>query len=137
MVLLFGSYARGDWVEDLAQGYFSDFDLMVVVENAALAEDDALWAKVASEAGRVSGRSPVTLLVHDIKEFFSYWFPCVPHPLAPAPQRRWLPRAAPRLQRANTSTPSAMKSAGGPPRALAGAAEQPRPASCSGAAGSS
>jgi hypothetical protein len=56
-------------VEDLAQGYFSDFDLMVIVENAALAEDDALWPKVASEAGRISGRSPVTLLVHDIKHF--------------------------------------------------------------------
>jgi hypothetical protein len=61
MVLLFASYARGDWVEDLAQGYFSDFDLMVIVENAALAEDDALWPKVASEAGRISGRIPVTL----------------------------------------------------------------------------
>lgn len=25
MVILFGSYARGDWVEDPENGYFSDF----------------------------------------------------------------------------------------------------------------
>ena len=31
MVILFGSYARGDWVEDPENGYFSDFDILVVV----------------------------------------------------------------------------------------------------------
>jgi predicted nucleotidyltransferase len=30
-VILFGSYARGSWVEDHAGGYFSDYDLLVVV----------------------------------------------------------------------------------------------------------
>lgn len=30
MIILFGSYARGDWVEDLPKGYFSDFDVRSV-----------------------------------------------------------------------------------------------------------
>ena len=30
-LILFGSYARGDWVEDRASGYISDYDLLVVV----------------------------------------------------------------------------------------------------------
>ncbi|WP_459874153.1 hypothetical protein, partial [Endothiovibrio diazotrophicus] len=28
-----GSQARGDWVEDLANRYFSDYDLLVVVDE--------------------------------------------------------------------------------------------------------
>jgi len=68
MIILFGSYARGDWVEDLAQAYFSDFDLMVIVETEAQAEDAALWAKIASDARPIGGRVPVTLVAHDIKQ---------------------------------------------------------------------
>ncbi|WP_459874071.1 nucleotidyltransferase domain-containing protein, partial [Endothiovibrio diazotrophicus] len=32
-LVLFGSYARGDWVEDPANRYFSDYDLLVVVDE--------------------------------------------------------------------------------------------------------
>src|SRR3546814_16842347 len=32
-LILFGSYARGDWVEDRASGYISDYDLLVVVHS--------------------------------------------------------------------------------------------------------
>jgi predicted nucleotidyltransferase/HEPN domain-containing protein len=69
MIILFGSYARGDWVEDPVHGYFSDFDLMIIVEAAQLAEDEALWAKVEREARVIGRRVPVTLFVHDIKQF--------------------------------------------------------------------
>lgn len=31
--MLFGSYARGGWVEDRKSGYRSDYDLLVVVNN--------------------------------------------------------------------------------------------------------
>src|SRR5512145_108011 len=68
MIILFGSYARGDWVEDLAQGYFSDFDLMVVVGSEELARDEVLWTRVSGEARAIAGRVPVSLVVHDIKE---------------------------------------------------------------------
>lgn len=68
MIILFGSYARGDWVEDLPKGYFSDFDVLVVVATEALAEDDSLWASVSRQAKPIGGRVPVTLLVHDIRQ---------------------------------------------------------------------
>jgi HEPN domain-containing protein/predicted nucleotidyltransferase len=68
MLILFGSYARGDWVEDLPNAYFSDFDLMVVVATEELAENDALWADVSAKARAVGGRVPVSIVVHDIKQ---------------------------------------------------------------------
>jgi hypothetical protein len=40
----FGSYARGDWVEDLPNQYFSDYDSMVVVATDAQAKHSALAA---------------------------------------------------------------------------------------------
>src|SRR3546814_9082670 len=45
-LLLFGSYARGDWVEDRASGYISDYDLLVVV-NADTFHDLTTWCAFA------------------------------------------------------------------------------------------
>lgn len=42
-VILFGSYARGDWVEDPLGGYFSDYDLLVVVNHDELADVAEYW----------------------------------------------------------------------------------------------
>jgi predicted nucleotidyltransferase/HEPN domain-containing protein len=42
-IILFGSYARGDWVEDPVGGYFSDFDLLVVVNHDELADVAEYW----------------------------------------------------------------------------------------------
>jgi uncharacterized protein len=41
-ILLFGSYARGDWVEDPVGRYFSDYDLLVVVDHGDLTDFD-VW----------------------------------------------------------------------------------------------
>jgi predicted nucleotidyltransferase len=68
MLILFGSYARGDWVEDPVGGYVSDLDLMVVVATEEAARKDSLWADLERRARALSGRVPVTLLVHDIKQ---------------------------------------------------------------------
>jgi predicted nucleotidyltransferase len=68
MVILFGSYARGDWVEDPLHGYFSDYDLLVVVPDKKLAEDESLWSRLTEEARRITGRVPVTLMPHDFRE---------------------------------------------------------------------
>src|SRR5258708_34327215 len=35
-IILFGSYARGDWVEDPVCRYFSDFDLLILADNEAI-----------------------------------------------------------------------------------------------------
>ena len=37
-LILFGSYARGDWVEDRKSGYRSDYDVLVVVNYDSFAE---------------------------------------------------------------------------------------------------
>jgi uncharacterized protein len=42
-VILFGSYARGDWVDDRVGGYKSDYDLLIVVNDDAFAEVTDYW----------------------------------------------------------------------------------------------
>ncbi len=44
-VILFGSYARTDWVEDRASGYRSDYDLLVIVNDETLTDVVDYWAK--------------------------------------------------------------------------------------------
>jgi uncharacterized protein len=67
MILLFGSHARGDWVEDPVTGYRSDFDLLVVVKKEKLAEKHELWAEVERKVEALPGMTPVNIIVHDIK----------------------------------------------------------------------
>ncbi|CAN7478126.1 HEPN domain-containing protein [Caulobacter sp. LjRoot300] len=42
-IILFGSYARGDWVEDPKGRYFSDFDILVVVNHDDLTDLEEFW----------------------------------------------------------------------------------------------
>ena len=42
-IILFGSYARGDWVEDPVGRYFSDYDLLVVVNHEDLTDVAEFW----------------------------------------------------------------------------------------------
>jgi HEPN domain-containing protein len=67
-VVLYGSHARGDWVDDPANGYLSDFDLAVLVANPALAADEALWADCQEHAREVVGDTPVSLIVHTVDD---------------------------------------------------------------------
>jgi predicted nucleotidyltransferase/HEPN domain-containing protein len=68
LIVLFGSHARGDWVEDPETGYRSDYDLLVVVESPEVAEDSALWSRVESAIAPIASPSPVTVIVHDLRE---------------------------------------------------------------------
>lgn len=72
-VILFGSYARGDWVSDPVGGYFSDYDLLVVVDHEDLTEVQEYWAKADDRllreitiAKRISG--PVNFIVHSLAD---------------------------------------------------------------------
>ena len=67
MLILFGSHARGDWVQDLETGYRSDFDLLALVETETQAADLSLWPELERRAREAAGETPVTLIVHDIK----------------------------------------------------------------------
>ena len=66
-LILFGSYARGEQVEDKETGYLSDYDIAVVVDNEKQAADVTLWSELEKRAREIAGRIPVTLIVHDIK----------------------------------------------------------------------
>jgi predicted nucleotidyltransferase/HEPN domain-containing protein len=72
-IILFGSYARGDWVEDPVGRYFSDYDLLVVVDHEDLTDVPEFWLKtedrlleVLAEGTRL--RTPVSLVYHSLDD---------------------------------------------------------------------
>lgn len=72
-VILFGSFARGDWVADPVGGYFSDFDLLVVVDHEDLTDVVEYWAKADERllqevaiTKRIS--APVNFIVHSLAD---------------------------------------------------------------------
>ena len=67
-VILDGSHARGDWVDDPAGGYVSDLDILVLVGSPALAADEALWADCQDRAREVAGDTPVSLIVYAVDD---------------------------------------------------------------------
>jgi len=71
MIILFGSYARGDWVNDMyTEGhviydYKSDYDLLIVVEGEELKQNITLWKNLESEISTVT-KLTVNLIVDTI-----------------------------------------------------------------------
>lgn len=72
-IILFGSYARGDWVEDPVGRYYSDYDLLVVVDREALTDVSEFWQKTEdrlleelAKGDRL--RTPVSLIYHSIDD---------------------------------------------------------------------
>lgn len=65
-IILFGSYARGDWVDEplTMKGYRSDFDLLVIVNNNKLS-DFAYWYKAKDRLERDRAiKTPTSFIVH-------------------------------------------------------------------------
>lgn len=74
-VVLYGSYARGGWVDEphTAKGYKSDYDLLVIVSDKRLTDRVKYWAKVDDRLMREYGitgtlKTPVNLIVHTLQE---------------------------------------------------------------------
>jgi predicted nucleotidyltransferase/HEPN domain-containing protein len=72
-VILFGSYARGDWVEDHKSGYRSDYDLLVVVNTESFAEENEIWHHVSERflqdyAITNQLQTPVNFIVHSLMD---------------------------------------------------------------------
>lgn len=68
-IILYGSYARGDWVEDPVGRYFSDYDPLVVVADEKHADVLESWGAAEKRllAELSSGerlRTPVNFIVH-------------------------------------------------------------------------
>ena len=72
-IILFGSYARGDWVEDPVGRYFSDYDLLVVVDREQLTDVPEFWARTEERllgelASGQNLRTPVSLIYHSVDD---------------------------------------------------------------------
>src|SRR4051812_19175793 len=72
-IILFGSYARGDWVEDPVGRYFSDFDLLVVVNSDELTDVAEFWAKTEDKlledlSAGTNLRTPVSIIYHSLED---------------------------------------------------------------------
>ncbi|PVX28902.1 HEPN domain-containing protein [Sphingomonas pokkalii] len=74
-VILYGSYARGGWVDEphTAKGYQSDFDLLVIVNNDRLTDRAQFWTTVDDRLNRELAitktlRTPVNFIVHTLQE---------------------------------------------------------------------
>lgn len=74
-VILYGSYARGTWVDEphTAKGYQSDFDLLIIVNDKRLTDRVKYWAKLDERLMREYGvtgtlHTPVNFIVHTLQE---------------------------------------------------------------------
>lgn len=76
-IILFGSHARGDWVDDeytedhISYSYKSDFDILVITDDKNTCHNESLWAQIESEYSGAfsSSRTPVDdIISHHIQE---------------------------------------------------------------------
>ncbi len=74
-IILYGSYARGGWVDEphTAKGYQSDFDLLIIVNDKRLTDRVEYWAKVEERLNRELAitktlKTPVNFIVHTLHE---------------------------------------------------------------------
>jgi uncharacterized protein len=74
-IILFGSHARGDWVDAplSANQYKSDYDILIVVSQKDLTDRAAYWAKAEERLIRAytiekTLHTPVNFIVHSLHE---------------------------------------------------------------------
>jgi len=75
MIILYGSYARGDWKDGQhAQGRgrliihkTSDYDILVVTEEKSTAQNTALWQKINKKCATLKLTTHVRVIAHDIQ----------------------------------------------------------------------
>ncbi len=75
-VILFGSYARGDWVEDRNIGddgnvyeYKSDYDILIVARNPRKYEYNDSPGKIDNKAKTLGVRTDLSLIFHSVADF--------------------------------------------------------------------
>jgi predicted nucleotidyltransferase/HEPN domain-containing protein len=74
-IVLYGSYARGGWVDEphTAKGYRSDFDLLIIVNHEKLTDRVEFWSSAEDRFNRelaITGelRTPVNFIIHTLGE---------------------------------------------------------------------
>jgi len=73
MIVLYGSYARGDFVDDVIGGYHSDYDILLVVDREDLTDMSEVWNEaedlLVKEGLRGDVlRAPVSLIAHTLED---------------------------------------------------------------------
>src|SRR3569623_667934 len=73
MVVLYGSYARGGWVDDPVGGYQYDYDILVVVNDERVTDVVDYWAAADDRLMRDTTinnalSAPVNFIVHSLKD---------------------------------------------------------------------
>ncbi len=72
MIILFGSYARGNWVEDkyedkgITYEYKSDYDLLIITTKNSHADNDSLIQSVTGKLDELNLPTPVNPIFHGI-----------------------------------------------------------------------
>ncbi|MFA6114175.1 MAG: HEPN domain-containing protein [Sphingomonas sp.] len=71
-LVLYGSYARGDWVDDPVGGYHSDYDILIIVNDERLT-DFELWSAAEDRLMRdvtinEALSAPVSFIVHTLTD---------------------------------------------------------------------
>lgn len=74
-VILYGSYARGNWVDEphTAKGYQSDYDLLIIVNHDKLTDRAEFWSTAEDRLNRELAitrelKTPVNFIVHTLGE---------------------------------------------------------------------
>ncbi|WP_460989190.1 HEPN domain-containing protein [Sphingobium sp. TomTYG45] len=68
-IILFGSYARTDWVDEPEKGYQSDFDLLVIVSHPDLTDVADYWYVAEDKILHDTAIArPVNIIVHTLDE---------------------------------------------------------------------
>jgi predicted nucleotidyltransferase len=72
-VVLYGSYARGDWVDDPVGGYKSDYDLLVIVSSEELTDLAEYWGEADEkllQAYQITHdlTAPAHFIVHSLED---------------------------------------------------------------------
>jgi len=74
-IILYGSYARGGWVDEpyTAKGFQSDFDLLIIVKDKRLTDRAAYWSKLDDRLIREFAITktihvPVNYILHTLQE---------------------------------------------------------------------
>lgn len=68
MVILFGSHARGDWVEDFQDTYeyVSDFDILVVTKDRRAAKGQKKWRDLEKELATNEDITKTNIIQHSV-----------------------------------------------------------------------
>jgi HEPN domain-containing protein/predicted nucleotidyltransferase len=75
MIILFGSHARGDWVEDkycedhITYEYQSDFDILILVRSRGKANKGPWMQIERAIRENLNIKTPVSIIVHTVDEF--------------------------------------------------------------------